>query len=272
MLNIWLGSVLNGSLFSDRARWHFRYLNSRVRGMPDYIRKITVTLYDELGLSPNVSPIELRERFILLAKATHPDLRGELADVNRFKRIIAANYVLNDYCRRRRYDEYLASCVDFNPLATELVDPKPHTSSDSSRKRESEPSPSAYRFSYGRKRENESAETCDDTDAPKPSGASHSTARKYTRYQSDIEQSVDSTFKDTHGTESKSHNEKMTFTAWLASRCSALGVKKPKRLPWADISAQLFAILFGAFCAGVIAHFVFLWLRPESGGLPAIFM
>ena len=240
--------------------------------MSQYTRKIRITLYDDLGLSPNASPIEIRERFILLAKATHPDFSGELADLNRFKRILAANYVLRDYWRRRRYDEYLASCVDFNPFVSELVDTQTRSSTETSGKQDSEPSTTGYRFSFGSKRKNESAETRNEADKPQPSGEIDSTAEKYRPNQSDNEQPVDSPFNDTHEREIDSQRQQDPFGAWSASRTAASRVKRRKRLPWAAIAAQVFAIVFGAICAGVIAHFVLLWLRPESGGLQGIFM
>ena len=75
--------------------------------MTPHLRKTYISLHDELGLAPEVSPVEIRERFMWRVKATHPDLGGELSDLDRFKRVLAAHYVLRDHWRRRRYDEFL---------------------------------------------------------------------------------------------------------------------------------------------------------------------
>jgi DnaJ-class molecular chaperone len=62
-------------------------------------------LYDILGVTRRASEEEIRRAFRKLAKEHHPDVNpGNLAAVERFKKITAANDILGDPEKRRQYD------------------------------------------------------------------------------------------------------------------------------------------------------------------------
>lgn len=61
-----------------------------------------MTLYEELDLSPDCTPEEIKQQYRTLAMKHHPDLGG---DVERFKRIKFAYEILSNPNRRKQYDE-----------------------------------------------------------------------------------------------------------------------------------------------------------------------
>ena len=61
-----------------------------------------MTLYEELELTPNCSPEDIKYQYRALARLHHPDLGG---DEEKFKRIKFAYEVLSDPVRRKQYDE-----------------------------------------------------------------------------------------------------------------------------------------------------------------------
>ena len=64
--------------------------------------KYTMTLYDELELSPSCSMEDIKQQYRTLASVHHPDKGG---DEERFKRIKFSYEVLSDSARRKQYDE-----------------------------------------------------------------------------------------------------------------------------------------------------------------------
>ncbi len=61
--------------------------------------------YEVLGVAPNASQDEIRTAYRKAAKETHPDLNpGKPAAENRFKEINAANDIVGDVEKRKRYD------------------------------------------------------------------------------------------------------------------------------------------------------------------------
>ncbi len=61
-----------------------------------------MTLYEELELSSDCTPEDIKHQYRTLAKKHHPDLGG---DAEVFKRIKFAYEVLSDPIRRKQYDE-----------------------------------------------------------------------------------------------------------------------------------------------------------------------
>jgi curved DNA-binding protein CbpA len=92
------------------------------------------TLYDILGASPNATRAELKQKYVALAKMTHPDAQraAPTSDVSpryEFSDIARAYRILSDPKERRRYDrsiqaelltEQIASAVQNHPI-TELT-------------------------------------------------------------------------------------------------------------------------------------------------------
>lgn len=61
--------------------------------------------YSVLGIARSASDDEVRRAFLKLAKELHPDVRpGDKAAAERFKRVNAANDILGDPEKRRKYD------------------------------------------------------------------------------------------------------------------------------------------------------------------------
>lgn len=261
--------------------------------MTAHTRKTFVSLYDELGLAPEVSPVEIRERFLWLVKATHPDLGGELADLDRYKRVLAAHYVLRDYWRRRRYDEYLENQSEFNPFLSQTdhlssADASSETSSASSPDAKSPRQETGYRFFFGRK--HRSHEPTNGGTSPPEAEPTTRAGRESSHPQEEAaaepfrnppqgdaspydEPTRDSSSEYELEPEfaSNSQQSQPSSANWSGPRPSSYRRRGSQSIPWLAIGAQIFAIVFGALCAGVIAHFVLLWLRPESGGLRGIF-
>ncbi|MGK2950249.1 MAG: J domain-containing protein, partial [Acidimicrobiales bacterium] len=61
-----------------------------------------MTLYDELGVPRSAPLAEVRQAYVALARAHHPDRAG--GDAARMQAINAAWAVLSDPQRRARYD------------------------------------------------------------------------------------------------------------------------------------------------------------------------
>lgn len=74
------------------------------------VKKNTRTLYDILGASKNDSKSELKQKYISLAKQSHPDATGgksltESSDKRLdFSEIASAYRILSDPKERKRYD------------------------------------------------------------------------------------------------------------------------------------------------------------------------
>ena len=66
------------------------------------------TLYDILGATPEDTKAELKRKYVVLAKQTHPDAvrDGSSSDIE-FSQIAAAYKVLSDPKQKRRYDRRL---------------------------------------------------------------------------------------------------------------------------------------------------------------------
>ncbi len=63
------------------------------------------TLYEALGVAKTATDVEIRAAYRKLAKAHHPDLNpGNKEAEDKFKEISAANAILSDPEKRRRYD------------------------------------------------------------------------------------------------------------------------------------------------------------------------
>ena len=61
--------------------------------------------YEILGVTRSASPAEIRKAYVKLAKQNHPDLHpGDKAAEARFKEISAANDILSDEVKRKRFD------------------------------------------------------------------------------------------------------------------------------------------------------------------------
>lgn len=81
------------------------------------------THYEVLGVAPDASPDEMRERYRALARDLHPDRRAEGAPHSEeMARVNAAWAVLRDPVRRREYDRQLTD-ADAPPDAPD--DPLP---------------------------------------------------------------------------------------------------------------------------------------------------
>lgn len=73
-----------------------------------------VTHYGVLGLHQGASEKEIKQAFRRIALLHHPD-RGENADIEKFKRALAAHDVLMDVEKRQAYDIELQSRLTFTP-------------------------------------------------------------------------------------------------------------------------------------------------------------
>src|SRR6185436_12754805 len=61
--------------------------------------------YETLGVAPNASQDDIRKAYRKAAKETHPDLNpGKPAAEKRFKEINAANDIIGDPDKRKRFD------------------------------------------------------------------------------------------------------------------------------------------------------------------------
>jgi curved DNA-binding protein CbpA len=97
------------------------------------------TLYEILGASPSATRSELKQKYVALAKITHPDAKQRLANTDTSSEVVATSYdfndiataykILSDNKQRRRYDrsiqaeiltEQIASAVQNHPI-TELT-------------------------------------------------------------------------------------------------------------------------------------------------------
>ena len=126
------------SSFTDRQQQQSSSSSSSpTMTMPSTINK-KPTLYDILGASPNATRSELKQKYVALAKMTHPDAKlrnangsatSESATQYDFNDIATAYKILNDNKQRRRYDrsiqaeiltEQIASAVQNHPI-TELT-------------------------------------------------------------------------------------------------------------------------------------------------------
>src|SRR5208282_6921365 len=75
---------------------------ARSRMIPDVRMKDP---YEVLGLAKTATPEEIRKAYRQLAKKLHPDLNpGDKHAEERFKEVSAANDLLSDPEKRRRYD------------------------------------------------------------------------------------------------------------------------------------------------------------------------
>ena len=61
-----------------------------------------MSLYEDLGVSKDATPEEIRKAFLARAKKHHPDKEG--GDEDAFKRVNNAYMVLHDAEKRERYD------------------------------------------------------------------------------------------------------------------------------------------------------------------------
>ena len=78
------------------------------------------TLYDVLGVAPDVSAPELRQAYVSLARSLHPDRPH--GDARRMREVNEAWRVLRDPARRHAYDEQLRAAAA-PPVPPPSVDP-----------------------------------------------------------------------------------------------------------------------------------------------------
>jgi hypothetical protein len=77
---------------------------------------VTRTLYDVLGLEPDVDAVALRRAYLELAQRHHPDRPG--GDADEMRDINAAWATLGDPVRRRQYDLTLTTPTGHGSAAT----------------------------------------------------------------------------------------------------------------------------------------------------------
>lgn len=82
-----------------------------------------MTLYDVLGVAPDVDEAALRRAYVALARRHHPDVAG--GDAARMRAVNAAWATLGDPVRRSAYDRSLL------PPTTSSPQPEPSTGADS---------------------------------------------------------------------------------------------------------------------------------------------
>lgn len=63
--------------------------------------------YDTLGVAPDASRDEIKQRYRELARRHHPDVASSSAEANRFREINEANRILSDPSSRANYDAEL---------------------------------------------------------------------------------------------------------------------------------------------------------------------